>query len=236
MKRSAPPFAVFAILGVLVSNVVFPSLIKGLTWTVLRTPKFATIVQASPGAQTVRIAQYQNPLWEWSLVWDYLYDAFQTQNNIKAYAPYTDIRTLIGFFLGQRGKFDSFLYSEPSDNYVGPALITAPVSLQDVTGRTTAAGVVSSTPAILGSYLVGGYLTVTAITGNIAFEVSWTDETGSGRTLNVVPVDFSSSSISATGSYQFPSFEIRAAAGHLITVSVAYGGGATATYDAGGFI
>lgn len=107
------------------SNAIFPSLIKGITWTVVRTPGFSTIEQKSPSAQSVRVAQYVNPVWHWQLTWDYLYGSWAGQNNVQPYGPgYTDVRTLMGFFAARSGKFDDFLYLEPDDQSVGPALVT----------------------------------------------------------------------------------------------------------------
>lgn len=106
------------------SNTIFPSLVRGLTWTVVRTPGFSTIEQKSTSAQAVRIAQYQNPVWQWQLMWDYLYANWGGTNNTQAYAPWTDVQTLMGFFMARQGKFDDFLYQEPSDDSVGPGIVT----------------------------------------------------------------------------------------------------------------
>ena len=107
------------------SNAVFPSRIRGITWTVLRTPGFDTIEQEAPSGSAVRIAQQQNPIWKWQLMWDYLYGAWPGSNNVQAYGPAnTDIDTLIGFFMARQGKFDDFLYLEPSDQLVGPGIVT----------------------------------------------------------------------------------------------------------------
>lgn len=123
------------------SNTIFPSLIKGITWTVLRTPTFSTIEQLSSGYQATRVAQYRNPVWKWQLVWDYLYGNWPGPNNTMAYGPWTDISTLMGFFLARRGKFSDFLYVEPSDFSVGPALVsTSPNAQAELQVVTDGAG------------------------------------------------------------------------------------------------
>lgn len=107
------------------SNDLFPANIKGLTWTVLRTQEFSTIAQKSPSAQAVRIRQYQNPVWKWELIWDYLYGFWAGPNNQQKYGPgYTDVKVLMGFVAARAGSFDDFLYNEPDDNTVGPATVT----------------------------------------------------------------------------------------------------------------
>jgi hypothetical protein len=39
----------------------------------------------------------------------------------------TDLRTLLGFYLARNGQFDSFLYSDPTDNTVAPEDQTLPI-------------------------------------------------------------------------------------------------------------
>ena len=112
------------------SNALYPSLVKGLTYTVLKTPEFSTLVQKSPNGSELRIPQTQNPLWHWSLIYEYLYDAFNTPDNTMPYAPYTDLQALMGFFLARQGQNDDFLFLDPDDNYVGPALIGSSPNLQ----------------------------------------------------------------------------------------------------------
>jgi len=41
--------------------------------------------------------------------------------NIAVGLTYTDLRTLMGFYMARQGMFDSFLYPDPNDNTVAPA-------------------------------------------------------------------------------------------------------------------
>jgi hypothetical protein len=102
-----------------VSNNIYPT-VKGLAWTVLKTPASSTIVSKSTSGVTVRIAQMQNPIWTWELIYEYLYDNFVSPNNTMPYSPATDLRELMGFFLARQGQFDDFLFNDPSDNWAGP--------------------------------------------------------------------------------------------------------------------
>ena len=36
------------------------------------------------------------------------------------YSPNTDLREMMGFYLGHQGRFDDFLFDDPSDDWVGP--------------------------------------------------------------------------------------------------------------------
>lgn len=107
---------------------VWPSLVKGLTFTVTKAAEFNTIPQRSPNLYNIRISQSQNPIWHWTMMYDYLYDYFASPNNTYPYAPYSDYKTLQGFFLQQLGSFGAFLFSDPDDNFVGPGISTVPWS------------------------------------------------------------------------------------------------------------
>lgn len=106
------------------SNDIYPAQVKGLTYTVLKTPEFGTIVQKAPNGYELRVSQMVNPLWHFALTYDYLYDTYPSANNTKAYYPYTDLSTLLGFFMQHQGQWDDFLFNDPTDNSVGPAILT----------------------------------------------------------------------------------------------------------------
>lgn len=154
------------------SNTVFPALVKGLTFTRLRTAAWATINQSAASGAEIRIAQSQNPLWTWTLIYDYIYGAWPGPNNTMAYAPYTDIQALMGFFLNRQGAYDDFLFSDPSDNAVGPALLAGepnPSALLSVV-NDGAGNYYSPIQRNLGSFLED----VTDLNGAIAVYVAGT--------------------------------------------------------------
>lgn len=98
---------------------VFPAL-PGLTYTTLKTPKFSTLVEAGSNEYEVRLPQYTNPVWQWTLIFDFLHDFFWGD-----FTTVSELRTLMGFFNDNYGRAGSFLYTDPDDNYVGPALVSA---------------------------------------------------------------------------------------------------------------
>jgi hypothetical protein len=108
-ERCTPPRAV----EVRMSLPVFPSL-PGLTWPVLKSSEFATLTQAAPNFFETRIKQAKNPRWHWGMSFDVLRDS----------TTYTEYRQLQGLVLTLAGQFDDFLYTDPSDHSVGPALIS----------------------------------------------------------------------------------------------------------------
>ena len=95
---------------------VFPSL-PGLTFTSIKAPSFKTLNEEGSNAYEVRLPQYTNPVWRWTLVFDFLHDFFW-----GSFTTVSELRTLMGFFNDQYGSAAAFLYTDPDDNYVGPAL------------------------------------------------------------------------------------------------------------------
>jgi hypothetical protein len=84
----------------------------------LKTPKFDTLKEAGPNGYEVRLPQYTNPIWSWQLIFDFLHDYFW-----GSFTNVSELRTLMGFFNDNYGSAAAFLYTDPDDNYVGPALV-----------------------------------------------------------------------------------------------------------------
>lgn len=99
----------------------FPVL-PGLTYTSVKNEAFDTELQSSPNRYEVGIQQTINPIWTWTLIFDFLHDFYWS----GAFAVVTELRTLQGFFAQMGGRAGSFLYSDPDDNSVGPALTSTP--------------------------------------------------------------------------------------------------------------
>jgi uncharacterized protein (TIGR02217 family) len=76
---------------------------------VFKTPTFKTITQISASGKEVRAALWMNPQWKFKFNWDVLKDS--------GAAP-TAFDTMVDFFLSRQGSYDSFLYTDPSDNAV----------------------------------------------------------------------------------------------------------------------
>lgn len=87
------------------SNAVFPTL-PGLTFPILKTPNFATDVQRSVSGREVAAAFMAYPIWDWTLSYEILRE---TAN---------EFQQLVGFFLARQGRFDTFLFDDPSDDTV----------------------------------------------------------------------------------------------------------------------
>ena len=118
------------------SSEVYPGAVRGLTYGVVKAPGTGTIKQAATSGYSVRVGQYQNPMWKWTLLYEYLKN--DTPNPTLPLGPNcTDYQQWIGFFLARGGQLDDFLFTDISDIngglpqtpnicYVGPALLQTP--------------------------------------------------------------------------------------------------------------
>jgi uncharacterized protein (TIGR02217 family) len=86
------------------SNKLFPK-IKGLAWDIVIVPTTSTEIQTSLAGREVRIQNFVNPIWEFTLHYEYLLNdpRFRDENE------QTPLETLVGFFLARGGQFDDFL-------------------------------------------------------------------------------------------------------------------------------
>ena len=146
------------------SNAVFPSL-PGLDFSnIARIPSWKTKVQQSVSGREVRGAFMSSPLYKFTLSFEFL------RSN-----GYAEFQTLVGFFNGRQGSFDSFLYFDPVDNSVtaqsfgiGNGTQTAYQLLRSFGGNQE---VVCNVNAITGVYLNGVLTTAYSVssTGLVTF-------------------------------------------------------------------
>lgn len=98
------------------------------------------------------------------------------------------------------------------------------VASGDLTGQTAAVSSVAAytTPATNGTYRVGAYAVITAVTLDvIQVQVTYTDETNTSRTQLFYPQGLTSASLAVTGAFVFPTMDLRVKASTTITVLVA---------------
>lgn len=89
------------------SNLLFPK-IRGLGWSVTKNPTFSTEIQSSLAGREVRVQNFQNPIWEFTLAYEYLLNDPRSRDENEQ----TPLETLVGFFLARGGQFDDFLLNE----------------------------------------------------------------------------------------------------------------------------
>jgi uncharacterized protein (TIGR02217 family) len=89
------------------SNLLFPK-VRGLGWTITKNPTFSTEIQSSLAGREVRVQNFQNPIWEFTLAYEYLLNDPRSRDENEQ----TPLETLIGFFLARGGQFDDFLLNE----------------------------------------------------------------------------------------------------------------------------
>lgn len=111
------------------------------------------MVQQAPNFFTTRIINSQNPIWHFTLTYEYLKD--NPNDLVTALSPYTDYRYLEGFLLSNQGQFGEFLFDDLSDDTIGmrsqqPGALTYPSVFRTNTSYYTGSYIVDnfSTPSI----------------------------------------------------------------------------------------
>lgn len=109
------------------------------------------------------------------------------------------------------------------------------VASADLTGQSGATTITTYTPTATSTLRVGGYITVTAVTLDVAqFQVTYTDETGSAVTANFFPQGVTSANIASTGAFPLSPQDIRVKANTVVTMkTILTTGTGSITYDTG---
>jgi uncharacterized protein (TIGR02217 family) len=169
----------------------FPQL-AGQGWSVHKTPSFQTLVAAHASGREVREALYQNPIWEFELVFDGL-DGTNTGQYGGLGA--SSLQSLMGLFLSCQGSYSTFLYADPTDDSASGQLI-------GVGDGTTTTFVMQRT---LGAFTEPvGWVTAIAsvsVAGSVAPSSSYSLTTPNSLVFNTAPA--SGLGITATFNYAF---------------------------------
>lgn len=88
------------------SSAIWPAAsLPGLMWDVKKSPSFRTAVQQAVGGREVRVAYQPYPIWTWKLAFEFLRET----------TGLTEFQILAGFYTARQGRFDSFLFEDPTD-------------------------------------------------------------------------------------------------------------------------
>lgn len=107
-----------------------------------------------------------------------------------------------------------------------------------ITSQSAAGNIITLTPAADGTFRLGGWVTITAISVDVLqLQCTWTDETSTSRTKIFFPQGITSADLASTGAFTFPTMDIRAKSGSAITIkTVLTTGIGSITFDAGALI
>lgn len=100
----------------------------GQSFSVMKAPRWANIVHTGTSGKEVRVAMQSTPLWDFTLTFGLL-SQLQKYPNVGSVPVPTaeidivnlvsdDFKALGGFFLGRQGSYDSFLFDDPTDNWI----------------------------------------------------------------------------------------------------------------------
>ena len=157
---------------------IFPAL-PGLAWSVTKSPTFQTRIQRAVSGRELRALDYPYPLWQFTLVFDFLRD--------NPAAGHDELRTLMGFFMLCQGALSTFLFQDPSDDRVsgqqigiGDTLRTV-FQLQRTMGKTLPGGGFVEpmvAPNVVNAVYLNGIVqdpagySVDAMTGLVTFNIA----------------------------------------------------------------
>jgi hypothetical protein len=170
---------------------IFPTLI-GLGYSVIKRPIFYNASARSGSGWSIGVAYAVAPTWEWDLTFDILND----------FNAASDLRKLLGFYLGMNGDLERFLFLDPDDHSVTAQAV----------GTTDGATTIWTLARSYGSGSVGietiGYVNLGG-----AFVVYLGGTPQSGTTYDLV---------NTTPGRQQISFHTAPATGQAITVDMSY--------------
>jgi uncharacterized protein (TIGR02217 family) len=104
----------------------FPTL-PGLTYSIHKRPMFSTRIASHVSGREVRTPFYSQTLYEFELSIEGL-----DSNSVYAGLGYQSLQQLMGLYLMCQGQYNTFLYTDPSDNTQ-----TSPISTYPATGNGT---------------------------------------------------------------------------------------------------
>lgn len=104
-----------------------------LAWDASKAPVFATRIQEAISGRELRALNYEAARYRFRLQWDVARDDRTVAANVTPSAPTDELRTLMGFYTARRGRFESFLYTDPTDFQVVDQVViaSAPAATQD---------------------------------------------------------------------------------------------------------
>ncbi len=130
--------------------------------------------------------------------------------------------------------------SAGNDTVTGGAIGVIPMiqAIIDTTGAIAAGTIISYATTPGGTFRVGGYVTITAISVDVLqFQCTYTDENSNVQTQTFFPQGLTSANLTAIGAFTFPTMTIRVKAGTTIVLkTVLTVGGGSITFDVGAYV
>lgn len=164
------------------SNSVFPSF-PGVSMSVSKTQRWNTAINTSVAGKRVSIARFVSPIWDFVLQYDFVSrrQRYGAIGKVPVFSALSDPANLIandfaafnGFIGGRKGRFDTWLFEDPTDE----AIAQGQIGVGD--GVTTAFQITRP----LGEYAEP----IQNINGTPILPVTWTPNTAFGSGQLIVP-------------------------------------------------
>lgn len=94
-----------------------------LAWSVIKTVNWGTRMQRSVSGREVRVSDFTYPVWNYTLTWEVLRDAWDLRSGVYGVGPafpiggsaFYELANIINFFNSVRGAAMAFQWNDPSD-------------------------------------------------------------------------------------------------------------------------
>lgn len=107
-----------------------------LAWSLIKAPNWATRMQRAVSGREVRVSDFTNPLWNFTLTWEVLRDAWDLRDPTSSYghgpafpigySPFYELDNIVQFFNSVQGAHIAFQWLDPTDNDTSPLGPTTP--------------------------------------------------------------------------------------------------------------
>jgi uncharacterized protein (TIGR02217 family) len=101
-----------------------------LAWSLIKTAHWATRMQRSTSGREVRVADFAFPIWDYTLTWEVLRDAWDIRDPATGYgqgpafpigySPMYELDNIVQFFNSVHGAHMAFQWNDPTDNDTDP--------------------------------------------------------------------------------------------------------------------
>lgn len=146
--------------------------VRGITWSLKRTEQWKNLRQQSSTGRAVKIPQYNNPLYQWELKWNYVNNGWPgaIQPTQLSNTPFTDFQVLRSLYFQAKGAGNEFYYQTPDSVVTGQPIAAPDTNNNSEVVRTvggypipfSALGLTITNVAIQNNVLT---ITVSSITG-----------------------------------------------------------------------
>ena len=175
------------------STQVFPTL-PGLTYSVSRTHEWSNAIQQSVSGKETRIAYWNDARYTWGMQFTFL----------RSSTTWNEFQSLWGFVSARKGRYDSFLYTDATDNSVTGQAIGTGDSTATVFPMYRTFGTSGQAEVVLAPNSVTRVVVAGSSISSTQFSIAYWGSTNPGTITFSTYAPTNGDAISADFTYYFP--------------------------------